>query len=70
MSKKHKRQKPLQKTRLAYSVKRAGLILGVSKTSVYQLISTGALWTRTIGKHELVLRSALEGFKSAAKVRA
>ena len=71
MSKKPKQKKSLQKARLAYSVKRAGLILGVGKTSIYHLISTGALWTISIGERQMVPRSALEGFaKSGAKMRA
>lgn len=66
MSEKDKRQKP----QFAYSIKKAGLTLGVGKTSIYRLISTGALWTITIGKRQLVPWSALEGFmKSAANKR-
>ena len=61
MGQKHKRKRP-QKLHFAYSVKKAGLMLGVGKTSVYQLISTGALWTITVGNRQLVPRSALEGF--------
>lgn len=70
MGKKHKQQEPLREPRFAYSVKKAGLKLGISKTSVYHLISTGALWTITIGDRRLVPRSALEGFiRSAVSIR-
>lgn len=62
MVKKHKQQKPPRKPHFAYSVKKAAFILGVGKTSVYHLISTGALWTITIGDRRVVPRSALEGF--------
>ena len=71
MAKKYKKQWLLRENHFAYSVKKAGLKLGVGKTFIYHLISTGALWTITIGNRQLVPRSALEGFiKSAADVRA
>jgi len=50
----------------AYSVKRASLILGVGKTSVHHLISTGALWTVDIGSRRMVPRSAVEGYIASA----
>jgi excisionase family DNA binding protein len=70
MGKKHKQQNPPRDPHLAYSVKKAGLMLGVGKASIYHLISTGALWTITIGNRRLVPRSALEGFiESTVDVR-
>ena len=62
MAKKQKRQRRFQNPRFAYSVKKAGLLIGVGETSVYHLISTGALWTIGIGKRVLVPHSAIEGF--------
>jgi len=71
MATKYKRQWLLRDHHFAYSVKKAGRMLGVDKTSIYNLISTGALWTITIRNRQLVPRSALEGFiKSSADVRA
>ena len=71
MAKKYKQRWLLREHHFAYSVKKAGLLLGVSKTSIYHLVSTGALWTIIIGGRHLVPRSALEGFiKSSADVRA
>ena len=69
MGEKHKQRKS-QKLDFAYSVKKAALRLGVGKTSIYHLISTGALWTISIGKRQMVPRSALEGFVKSAKARA
>jgi hypothetical protein len=71
MARKYKRQWLLRENQFAYSVKKAGLKLGVGKTFIYHLISTGALWTVTIRDRQLVPRSALEGFiKSSADIRA
>jgi len=71
MAKKHKRQRRPQNPRFAYSIKKAGLLIGVGEASVYHLISTGALWTIVIGDRRLVPRSAIEGFiESSADVRA
>jgi excisionase family DNA binding protein len=60
--KRYKRLRPFEQTRFAYSVKKAGLLLGVGETSIYHLISTGALWTIMIGDRRLVPHSAIEGF--------
>ena len=68
MGQKRKQRKP-PKLDFAYSVKKAALRLGVGKTSIYHLISTGALWTISIGKRQMVPRSALEGFLKSANVR-
>lgn len=54
-----------RRDRVAYSVKKAGLVLRVCETSVYKLISTGALWTVTVSNRQMVPRSALRGFKVA-----
>jgi excisionase family DNA binding protein len=70
MGQKRKQRKPPQKPHFAYSVKKAALRLGVGKTSIYHLISTGALWTISIGNRQMVPRSALEGFVKSANVRA
>jgi excisionase family DNA binding protein len=66
MATRYKRQRLLRDHHFAYSVKKAGLMLGVGKTSIYQLISTGALWTITVRNRQLVPRSALEGFVRSA----
>jgi excisionase family DNA binding protein len=70
MAKKYKQLRQLRGNHFAYSVRKAGLLLGIGKTSVYHLISTGALWTIGIGDRRLVPRSAIKGFiESSAKPR-
>lgn len=66
MIKKHKRLNPRPERHFACSPTKAALILGVGKTSVYHLISMGALWTITVGNRRLVPLSALKGFIEAA----
>jgi len=51
----------------AYSIGRAGFMLGRGKTSVHHLISTGALWTVAVGNRRMIPRSAVEGFIASAR---
>lgn len=66
MRKSHKRPNPRRERHFACSPTKAALILGVGKTSIYHLISMGALWTITVGNRRLVPLSALKGFIEAA----
>jgi excisionase family DNA binding protein len=66
MIKKHQQQNPSWEHHFACSFTKAALILGVGKTSVYHLISMGALWTITVGNRRLVPLSALKGFIESA----
>jgi excisionase family DNA binding protein len=66
MIKKHQQPNPRRERHFACSPTKAALILGVGKTSIYHLISMGALWMVTVGNRRLVPLSALKGFIESA----
>jgi excisionase family DNA binding protein len=45
--------------RLAVSIAEAGLLIGVSRTTIYKLIDAGLLATVTIGRRRLVLIASI-----------
>ena len=58
----HETQAAGSTDRLAYGIAEAGAVLGIGRSSMYQLISEGKIATVSIGRRRLVLRAELERF--------
>ncbi len=48
--------------KLLLSIPEAAALLGVSRSTLYVLIASGAIRTKLVGRRRLIPRSALEAF--------
>lgn len=50
---------------LSYSIDEVCAVTGIGKTKIYQLINSGALRARKLGKRTIILKDDLEAFLSS-----
>lgn len=58
--KRHKRERPPHPDALAYGVDEAAHVIGISRTSVYELIAEGRLRSTKLCGRRIITRASLE----------